>query len=51
MRRLRWAWLRWRVRHYVFMARWTVYRNPSDRNWEAYDRAANLLEHIEAARP
>lgn len=50
-RRLRWWWLRWRMRHLVLMARWHVYQDPTDRNWDAYDRATDLLERIEAVRP
>jgi len=48
---LRWRWRAWRARRYVRAAYLCWRRWPSRRNGEALARAADLLAHVEAARP
>jgi hypothetical protein len=48
---LRWRWLRWRARRYVWRADLAYRRWPSPATRAALDRAAGLLRRIEARRP
>jgi hypothetical protein len=48
---LRWRWRRWRARHYAWAADLQFRRWPSRRNGNAYIRALDYLDHVEASRP
>lgn len=48
---MRWRWRRWRARHYAYLAAMAWYQHPSAITKEAYHRALDFLEHVEAARP
>ena len=51
MNRLRWRWRAWRADHYVWAALNTWMANPTPITRDAYLRAIDFRDHVQAARP